>query len=89
MQVIGNNVMSDNNLKRQMEKFHANIKIVSRNFVKCSPDVKFTMFKSFCLNMYHSTMFCNETVTAMSKLEITYNNCHSRLLGIPKYNSES
>ena len=34
-------------------------------------------------------MFCNETVTAMSKLEITYNNRYRRLLGTPKYNSES
>ena len=45
--------------------------------------------KSFCSNMYCSTMWYNGTVTAMRKLKIAYNNSLRRLLGIPKYNSAS
>ena len=43
----------DIDLKRQMRKFYANINILSRMFAKCSPDVKCTLFKSFCSNMYN------------------------------------
>ena len=76
-------------LKKQMRKFYANINISSRKFAKCSPDVKFTLFKSFCPNMYCSTMWYNGTVTAMRKLRIAHNNSLRRLLGIPNYNSAS
>ena len=54
-----------------------------------SPDVKCTLFKSFCSNMYCSTMWHNGTVTAMKKIRIAYNNSLRRCLGIPKYNSAS
>ena len=64
----------DIDLKRQMRKFYANINILFRKFAKCSPDVKCTLFKSFCSNMYCSTMWYNGTVTAMKKLRIAYNN---------------
>ena len=47
----------DIDLKRQMRKFYANINILSRKFSKCSPDVKCALFKSFCSNLYCSTMF--------------------------------
>ena len=79
----------DIDLKRQMRKFYANINILSRKFAKCSPDVKCALFKSFCSNMYCSTMWYNGAVTAMRKLRIAYNNSLRRLLGIPKYNSAS
>ena len=49
----------DIDLKRQMWKFYANINILSRKFAKCSTDVKCTSFKSFCSNMYCSTMWYN------------------------------
>ena len=49
----------DIDLKRQMRNFYANINILSRKFAKCSSDVKCTLFKSFCSNMYCSTMWYN------------------------------
>ena len=79
----------DIDMKRQMRKFYANINILSRKFSKCSPDVKITLFKSFCSTMYCSTMWYNCTVTAMRRLRIAYNNSLRRLLGIPKHNSAS
>ena len=55
----------DIDMKRQMRKFYANINILSRKFSKCPPDVKCTLYKSFCFNMYCSTMWYNCTVPAM------------------------
>ena len=72
-----------------MRKFYANIHILSRKISKCSPDVKCTLFKAFCSNMYCSTLWYNCTVTTMKRLRIAYNNSLRRLLGIPKHNSAS
>ena len=72
-----------------MRKFYANINILSRKFSKCSPDVKCTLFKTFCFNMFCSTMWYNCTVTVMRRLGIAYNNSLRRLLGIPKHSSAS
>ena len=47
------------------------------------------MFKSFCSNMYCSTMWYYCTVTAMWRLRMAYNSSLRRLLGIPKHNSAS
>ena len=80
---------SDIDMKRQMRKFYTNINILSRKFSRCSPDVKCTLLKSFCSNMYCSTMWYNCTVTAMRRLRIAYNNSLRRLLGIPKHISAS
>ena len=55
-----------------MRKLYANINILSRKFAKYSSDVKCSLFKSFCSNMYCSTMWYNGTVTAMRKLRIAY-----------------
>ena len=60
----------DIDIIRQMRKFYAKINILSRKFFKCSPDVKCTLFNSFCSNMYCSTMLYNSTVTAMRRLRI-------------------
>ena len=70
-----------------MRMFYASINILSRKFSNCSPDVKCTLFKSFCSNMYCSTMCYDCTVTAMRRLRIAYNNSLRRLLGIPKHSS--
>ena len=61
-------------LKKQMRKFYANNNVLSRKLAKCSPDVKCTLFKSFCSNMYCSTMWYKGTVTAMRKLRNAYND---------------
>ena len=79
----------DIDMKRQVRKFYANINILSRTFSECSPDVKCTLFKSFCSNKYCSTMWYNCTVTVMRRLRIACNNSLIRLLGIPKHNSAS
>ena len=72
-----------------MRKFYANINILPRKFSKCPPDVKSTLFKTFCSNMYCSTLWYNCTVTAMKRLRIAYNNSLRRLLCIAKHNSAS
>ena len=80
---------SDNDLKRQMRKFYANANMLSRNFSKCSVNVKCYPFKIYCSTMYCSALLFNSTKPTLTKLKIAYNNSLRRLLGLLKYNSAS
>ena len=80
---------SDNDLKRQMRKFHANTNMLIRKFSKSSVDLKCYLFKTYCSIIYCSALWFNSTKTALTKLKIAYNNSLHRLLGLPKYHSAS
>ena len=47
-------IINENNcaldLKRQMCKLYANVYMIIRKFSKCSPDVKYLFFESYCFN---------------------------------------
>ena len=86
-------IMSEHNrgkdLKRQMRKFYANANMLIRKFSKCSVNVKWYLFKTYCSTMDCSALWFNSTKTALTKLNIAYNNSLRRLLGLPKCNSAS
>ena len=60
-----------------------------RKFVKCSPDVKCYMFKTYCCNLYCALLWCDSTKAAMKNLKVANNNSLHRLLGLPSHNSAS
>ena len=60
-----------------------------RKFVKCSPDVKCYLFKTYCCNLYCAPFWYDSTKTAMKNLKVAYNNSLRRLLGLPSHNSAS
>ena len=60
-----------------------------KKFVKCSPDVKCYLFKTYCCNLYCAPFWYDSTKTAMKNLKVAYNNSLRRLLGLPSYNSAS
>ena len=74
-----------------MRKCHANANMLLRKFVKCSPDVKCYLFKTYCCNLYCAPFWYDSTKAAMKNLKIAYNNSLRRLhvLGLPSHNSAS
>ena len=60
-----------------------------RKFVKCSPDVKCYLFKTYCCNLYCAPFWYDSTKTAMKNFIVAYNNSLRRLLGLPSHNSAS
>ena len=58
-----------------------------RKFVKCSPDVKCYLFKTYCCNLYCAPFWYDSTKAAMKNLKLAYNNSLRRLLGFPSHNS--
>ena len=55
-----------------------------QKFSYCSPNVKYCIFKSYCVTMYCSSMWSDCNVSSMKKLKIAYDNGLRRLLNLPK-----
>ena len=55
---------------RQTSKFYAQANTLLRNFRYCSDDVKCTLFRSFCTNMYCSPLWFNSTSSRLKKKKI-------------------
>ena len=79
----------DLDLKRQKKRFYANTNMLLSKFVKCSPDVKCHLFKTYCCNLYCAPFWYDSTKTAMKNSKVAYNNSLRRLLGLPSHNSAS
>ena len=52
-----------------------------KKFVKCSPDVKCYLFKTYCCNLYCAPFWYGSPKTAMKNLKVAYNNSLRKLLG--------
>ena len=55
-----------------------------RKFVKCSPNVKCYLFKTYFCNLYCAPLCSDSTKTAMN-LKVAYNNSVRRLLVLPSH----
>ena len=73
----------------QTRKFYAQTNMLLRNFRYCTNDVKCTLFKSFCANMYCCPFWFNSTSSTIKKLKTSYNSALRNLLLIKKPYSAS
>ena len=69
-------------VSRQTRKFYAQANMLLRNFRYCSNEVKCSLFKSFCTNMYCCPLWFNSTSSSVKKLKCSYNSVLRRLLCI-------
>ena len=79
----------DLDLRWQIRKFNANANILMRKIANCSPGIICYLFKTYCSNLYCSSLWFDSTKSSMKTLKIAYNNSLHRFLGISKYNSAS
>ena len=66
----------------QTSQFYAQANMLLRNFPYCSNEVKCSLFKSFCTNMYCCPLWFNSTSSSVKKLKCSYNTVLFRLLCI-------
>ena len=81
---LGVLLCSDMKACRPTSKFYAQANTLLRNFSYCSDDVKCMLFRSFCTNMYGSSLWFNSTSSSIKKLKTSYNGALRRLLLIKK-----
>ena len=67
-------------VSRQTRKFYAQANMLLRNFRYCSNEIKCSLFKSFCTNMYCCPLWFNSTSSSVKKLKCSYNSVLRRLL---------
>ena len=79
----------ESDVVRQTRTFCAQTDMLLRNFRHCTNDVKCTLFKSFCANMYCCPLWFNSNSFTIKKLKISYNSALHNLLLIMKPYSAS
>ena len=52
-----------------MRKCYPNVSMLLRKFVKCSPDVKCYLFKTYCCNLYCAPFLYDSTKAVMKNLK--------------------
>ena len=73
--IINSSMKTSSDVVRQTRKFYAQTNMLLRNFRYCTNDVKCTLFKSFCANMYCCPLWFNSTSSTIKKLNY-YNGMH-------------
>ena len=75
---------------RQTRKFYMQANLLLRNFRHCSDDVKCSLFRTYCTNMYNCCqLWFNSTKSSINKLSTSYNSVLRRLLCISNSYSAS
>ena len=70
---ISEDLSDDLDIMRQYKKFNVQANILVRKFGICTKDVKVTLFRCFCANMYTSNIWCSFKKSTYNKLSISYN----------------
>ena len=87
--IINSSMKTSSDVVRQTRKFYAPTNMLLRNFRYCTNDVKCTLFKSLCANMYCCPLWFNSTSSTIKKLKTSYNSALRNLLLIKKPYSAS
>ena len=86
---ISNDMMDDNDIRRQCRQLYLQANLLLRRFHMCSIDVKITLFKSFCSPMYTAHLWWNYKNATIRKLYISYHNILKLFLNLSKFESTS
>ena len=87
--IVNSSMKTSLDVVRQTRKFYAQANMLLCNFRYCTNDVKCTLFKSFCANMYCCPLWFNSTSSSIKKLKTSYNSALRNILLIKKPYSAS
>ena len=72
-----------------MRKLCARGNTLIRKFKFCTPEVKRSLFKTYCYSLYCSALWVNYRKSSFNRLKVNYNNVMRRLEGVPLISSAS
>ncbi len=79
----------DRDIQCQCCKLYSQGNMLVRKFKMCSPDVKVSLFHTFCTPMYTVQLLCNYYAYSVNKLRIAYIDIMRMLIGLPWWHSAS
>ncbi len=63
--------------------------MLARKFHMCTPDVKISLFKTYCTTLYTAHLWCDFSESKMKKLQVAYNDALRIVLKILRRSSAS
>ena len=82
--IITDNMSDDLDILRQRKIIYAQGNNIRGKFYMCSPDVKLTLFRSYCASMYTAHLWTNYTQAVIKKLYTAYHNMLKLIIGVSK-----
>ncbi len=79
----------DDDVQRQCGKLYGQANMLARKFHMCTPDVKISLFKTYCTTLYTAHLWCDFSESKMKKLQVAYNDALRIVLKIPRRSSAS
>jgi hypothetical protein len=76
------NRSDEKDMTRQLRSIYARGNVLVRNFHHCSPEVKLTLFRAYCYNVYCGHLWARYTKRQLQKLIVAYNNVFRNLFDI-------
>ena len=87
---IFTNDLTDNaDIARQCRQLYAQGNMILSKFHMCTPDVKLTLFRTYCTPMYTSQLWGSYRKATINKLYTSYHNILKMFLGLSKFESTS
>lgn len=82
--------LSDNaDIERERRALAVRCNMLARRFVRCSKQVKVTLFKAYCQSFYTCSLWVDYSRRAYSALRVQYNDAFRVLFGLPRFCSAS
>ena len=78
---LTDSIHDDSAIKRQMKCFYSQANMLLRKFPHCTIEVKATLFRTFCSNMYCSQLWSLYNKKCLNNLRVGYNNAFRILMG--------
>ena len=86
---FADDMRDDRDMARQRRVLYAQGNTLLRKFFMCSPDVKVSLFRTYCTPLYTAHLWCNYNVERWHKLKVAYNDAMRILLRVPRHLSGS
>ena len=81
---INASLKDDDDIQRQVKSLYCAANKLRGTFDQCSPAVKNTLFRAYCMPMYACQLWRKYTQTSMKRLRAAYNNAYRIMHYIPR-----
>lgn len=82
--IIKDNLHDDYDIVRQTKALYIRGNVVTRKFSKCTKEVKNSLFKSYCSDMYGSVVWTMYKQRSLQKCRVAYNDVYRKLFNIKR-----
>ena len=90
---LGHNISSglsdDQDIKRIIRNLYATGNMLIRKFHCCNENIRISLFKTYCYNLYCSALWSNYKASTWGKVKVCHNDIFRGLLNVPRSHSAS